>query len=345
MNKLAPREIEYDILRIIAILGVIMIHVSGIYVINYQPNAIQFTIGNILDSISRFGVPFFVLISGTFMLDNDKELSINKLSKKILKLLIILIVWSAFYALIYNFHDFTNAFLYGHYHLWYLYFIIGLYLITPILRKFVRKENISVIYYFIILSLIFSYLPMTLDGLFSHSDSISKFSNLFSLNFVSGLTSYYLAGWLIKSDFIRIQKYKTFLYFACIVSLILIILFTQCRTLTTFSAYNYFYHNSNILVFIYGVALFVACKNYFSKKIQNYTDKTKNVIVKLSRLTFGVYLVHASIINLLTSIVKHLSLNSFILEIIFIFTGTTIFSFIICYIILKIKYLNKLITL
>ena len=82
MNKLAPREIEYDILRIIAILGVIMIHVSGIYVINYQPNAIQFTIGNILDSISRFGVPFFVLISGTFMLDNGKELSINKLSKK-----------------------------------------------------------------------------------------------------------------------------------------------------------------------------------------------------------------------------------------------------------------------
>ena len=106
MNKLARREIEFDILRILAILAVIMIHVSAPFVINYQPNSLQFTVGNIFDSISRIGVPFFVLISGTFMLDENKELSINKLSKKILKLLTILIVWSAFYALVYNFHDF-----------------------------------------------------------------------------------------------------------------------------------------------------------------------------------------------------------------------------------------------
>ncbi len=345
MNKLARREIEFDILRILAILAVIMIHVSAPFVINYQPNSLQFTVGNIFDSISRIGVPFFVLISGTFMLDENKELSINKLSKKILKLLIILIVWSAFYALVYNFHDFLNAFIYGHYHLWYLYFVIGLYLITPILRKFVRIENINIIYYFIILSLIFSYIPKTLDGLFSHSNSISKFSNLFSLNFVTGLTIYYLAGWLIKYDFLKIQKYKTFLYYACIISLILIILFTQCRTTTTFSAYDYFYNNSNILVFIYSVALFIACKNYFSKKIRNITDKTRNVLIKLSSLTFGVYLVHASILNLLISIAKHLSIHSFILEIIILYMGTIILSFIICYIISKIKYLNKLITI
>lgn len=345
MNRLANRELEFDILRILAILAVIMIHVSASYIINYQPNSIQFTLANILDSISRIGVPFFVLISGTFMLDENRELTINKLSKKILKLFIILVVWSAFYALVYNFHDFTNAFLYGHYHLWYLYFIIGLYLITPILRKFVRKENINIIYYFIILSLIFSYIPRTLDGLFSHSDSISKFSNLFSMKFVTGLTIYYLTGWLIKFDCIKLQKYKAVFNILGIFSLILIILFTQLRTKTTFCSYNYFYDSSNILVFIYSVALFIACKNYFSKKIQNITDKTRNVLIKLSNLTFGVYLVHASILSLLTSIIKHLSIHSFILEIIILYVGTIILSFIICYIISKIKYLNKLITL
>ena len=345
MNKIAQRDIEFDILRILAILAVIMIHVSAPYVINYQPNSIQFTLGNILDSISRIGVPFFVMISGTFMLDENKELSIHKLSKKILKLLMILIAWSAFYALVYNFHDFTNAFLYGHYHLWYLYFIIGLYLITPILRKFVRKENSNIVYYFIILSLIFSYIPKTLDGLFSQSNSFLKFSNLFSMNFVTGLTIYYLTGWLIKYDFIKIQKYKTFLYFSCIVSLILIILFTQCKTTTTFSAFEYFYNNSNILVFVYSVALFIACKNYFTKKIPNYTDKTKNILVNISSLTLGVYLIHASILHLLTSIAKHLLIDSCILKIIILYFGTIILSFIICYVMSKIKYLNKLITL
>ena len=98
------------------------------------------------------------------------------------------------------------------------------------------------------------------------------------------------------------------------------------------------------MVFIYSVALFIACKNYFSKKIQNITDTTRSVLIKLSNLTFGVYLVHASILSLLTSIIKHLSIH-FILEIIILYVGTIILSFIICYIISKIKYLNKLITL
>ena len=92
-------------------------------------------------------------------------------------------------------------------------------------------------------------------------------------------------------------------------------------------------------------SMFIACKNYFSKKIRNITDKTRNVLIKLSNLTFGVYLVHASILSLLTSIIKHLSIHSFILEIIILYVGTIILSFIICYIISKIKYLNKLITL
>ena len=83
MNRLAHRELEFDILRILAILAVIMIHVSASYIINYQPNSIQFTLANILDSISRIGVPFFVLISGTFMLDENRELTINKLKKNI----------------------------------------------------------------------------------------------------------------------------------------------------------------------------------------------------------------------------------------------------------------------
>ena len=165
------------------------------------------------------------------------------------------------------------------------------------------------------------------------------------MQFVTGLTTYYITGWLIKFDCIKLQKYKTVFNISSIFSLILIILFTQLRTTTTFCAYKYFYDNSNILVFIYSVALFIVFKNYFSKKYLNLTDKTRNILIKLSSLTFGVYLVHASILNLLASIVRHLSIHSFILEIIILYVGTIILSFIICYIISKIKYLNKIITL
>lgn len=268
MDKNLKRAIDIDIMRIVAILAVIMIHVSAPYVTNFNEKSMHFLVGNILDSISRIGVPFFVLISGTFLLDTERMLSIKKLIKKVSKLVVILITWSAFYALIYNFHHFKCAFVYGHYHLWYLYFVIGLYLITPILRLFVNKQNIKLIYYFVILSIFFSYLPNTLDGIFSHNNSISKFTNLFSMNFVMGLTTYYLTGYLIKYDFERLQKYKIYFYLAIVVSLLSIILFSQYRTNYNFHAYNYFYNNSNILVFMYSVSLFITFKIYFEGNLK-----------------------------------------------------------------------------
>ena len=140
-KKINARDFEFDCLRIIAILAVIMIHCSAPYVIDFPRDSFNFVIGNIFDSVARIGVPFFVIISGYFMLNENKELSILKIKSKILKLFMILGFWSLFYALVYHFKNFLNAFIYGHYHLWFLYMLIGLYLITPILRLFVKKEK------------------------------------------------------------------------------------------------------------------------------------------------------------------------------------------------------------
>ena len=80
------RLVEYDIIRIIAIMAVIMIHCSAGYVVHFVPETNHFIIGNILDSCSRIAVPFFVMISGIFMLDTNRILSIDKLKFKISKL-------------------------------------------------------------------------------------------------------------------------------------------------------------------------------------------------------------------------------------------------------------------
>lgn len=42
----------------------------------------------------------------------------------------------------------------GHYHLWFVYLIIGLYLIVPLLRLWVNDTNKKYVEYFIILSII-----------------------------------------------------------------------------------------------------------------------------------------------------------------------------------------------
>lgn len=151
-----------DITRIVAVLAVIMIHTSSGFVTLYDTSSIEFLWGNIFDSISRIGVPLFVMISGSLMLDEEKNITIKSLlSKNIKNIVYLLIFWSVIYCSIYevifplikgealNFPSIIVSLENGHFHMWYLYMMIGLYLITPFLREFVKKENKQLVLLFI----------------------------------------------------------------------------------------------------------------------------------------------------------------------------------------------------
>lgn len=53
------RVTELDILRILAMLAVILLHVSSGIVLSSSQRSLDFMIGNFFDSVSRFAVPFF----------------------------------------------------------------------------------------------------------------------------------------------------------------------------------------------------------------------------------------------------------------------------------------------
>jgi len=208
------RKFYLDLLRILAISAVVMIHVSADYVVNSN-TLIAFTVGNILDSISRLGVPLFLMISGTLALDENKDFNCRK---KIFSLLIPWFSWSFFYAFAYNvvlpilkreqfsFLGFINAFIKGHYHLWYMWAIIGLYLITPILRQFVKKGNEPIVVYFIALSTLFQFTKPILTLLFEEIAFISKAEGTYTyilgnlnMDFLGGLTTYFVVGWFLAN--------------------------------------------------------------------------------------------------------------------------------------------------
>ena len=342
-KKISTREFELDCLRIIAILAVIMIHCSAPYVIDFPRDSFNFVIGNFFDSVARIGVPFFVIISGYFMLNENKELSILKIKSKILKLFMILGFWSLFYALVYHFKNFLNAFIYGHYHLWFLYMLIGLYLITPILRLFVKKENKNYVYYLIILSLIFYFTPPILSLLFTNDNEITKLAGLFSLNFAGTFISYYLIGYLFRYDYSILKKYIKYIILIVIVSFLSIFCGTQFVE-TKIIPYEIFYANGALPVFLYSISSFIILYNIFEQIKSKVSKNVKKVITETSKLTFGVYLVHASLLKLLQSILKNVEINA-LANIIVIYILTTISSFIVTFMLSKIKYVNKLIKL
>ena len=167
--KTNNRIISYDVMRIFAAVAVVMIHSVAEFIKDCPVMSIDYAVMNIIDSITRFSVPLFVMISGALILDEEKEFSMKKMSRYVLRMLIILYAWSLLYSVILNIvlpiiHDnnisiklFVNSFIFGNHHQWYLFMVIGLYLITPILKTFVKKSNIRAVEWFIVLSVAFQF--------------------------------------------------------------------------------------------------------------------------------------------------------------------------------------------
>ena len=63
------RDVRLDLLRVIAILGVIWLHVSGeVVTASPNPGDEEWWVGNVADAFSRWCVPLFVMASGALLL-------------------------------------------------------------------------------------------------------------------------------------------------------------------------------------------------------------------------------------------------------------------------------------
>ena len=76
--KTNNRIISYDVMRIFAAVAVVMIHSVAEFIKDCPVMSIDYAVMNIIDSITRFSVPLFVMISGALILDEEKEFSMKK---------------------------------------------------------------------------------------------------------------------------------------------------------------------------------------------------------------------------------------------------------------------------
>lgn len=98
------------------------------------------------DSLVRWPVPVFIMITGALFLPRQTELR-TVLKRYIPRLVAAFVVWSGIHAL-YALHmgktpeEAWNAFAAGHYHLWYLPFLCGVYLAIPFLQRIVTDKGL-----------------------------------------------------------------------------------------------------------------------------------------------------------------------------------------------------------
>lgn len=297
LNVKKDRIIFLDILRILATIAVIFIHVAAQNWSDTDPTSYEWNVFNVYDSITRWAVPVFVMISGALFLDNSKKIDIKRLYKNnILRIITALVFWSCLYAIIEfilkkeNFVELIKNIINGHYHLWFLYMIVGLYIIVPILRKI--TENQRVTEYFLALSLIFTFIIPSLLEIPIFSDLVKIRDNI-GFYLTLGYSSYFVLGyWLSQKKFQL--KTKKIIYFFSVLGFIITILGSTIISkykMQPFGLYNEFLPN----VLLESIGVFIFIKNFALKNKFKYENK----IYKLSKYSFGIYLVHVLIIGIL----------------------------------------------
>jgi surface polysaccharide O-acyltransferase-like enzyme len=155
----------------------------------------------VLDALSRWSVPIFVMLTGFFMINPQKDISIKSLlSKNILRIFVALCFWSLFYAFTLNKQMLPLGSQEGHF--WYLGMVIGLYLSLPILRIIAQYRK--VLQYFIVVC--FFLMVYKFLGLFIELPIYNLDYSIFA-----DYVGYCLLGYYLK-DINYTFKLKTLIY-------------------------------------------------------------------------------------------------------------------------------------
>ncbi|CAM4307038.1 acyltransferase [Flavobacterium terrigena] len=330
-SKTTQTNFGISILRILATLSVIMIHVSGPLVVEIgKISNSDWHAANFYDSISRYAVPVFFMISGSLLLGRQSEIK-DFLKNRLGKIIPPFLFWSLFYSLTNRFVFTNEAFditkivkdvFYGsEYHLWFVYSLIGIYLITPIFQKWIafsKKEDVS---YFLIVW-VFTLL-LAIPGVNIYFPKIN-------LSYFSGFLGYFILGYYLKN---YVKSNKIISLSLILIGVFITIFGTYYFSFKNNKFFDHFYDYISINTLLVSVGVFLL----FSK-IENINEKAKPIIARLDACSFGIFLIHPFVLTIFAILGMSAFFINPILGILIISLACFSLSFIVIFIIKKIKF-------
>jgi surface polysaccharide O-acyltransferase-like enzyme len=327
-------------LRAAATLGVIFIHTSSYLTgsLGKEPQS-NWIISIVMNTMVRWSVPVFVMLTGTFVLDNYNDKIIPFLKKAFFKIVVPFLIWSTVY-LLFNFWDNVlgpNLSLYerAHFviekfitgtavHLWYVYMIICVYLVIPIFARWVRASQKAEQFLF----LCFWFIMLVVYPF------IDRYKNDFELGFFTGYIGYLVAGYFL---FKYVQLSKSLLWFLFITTITLTILGTY---------YLAFQQNPNkemLLapltpgVFIMSASIYLL----FKQASVTYPNWLSNLVNAICKYSYGIYLIHLLVLALIDDYIVSVADFNPLWSIPVISLLTMSFSFCSIYLLRKLPIIGK----
>ena len=293
-ESIKQRVVYIDLLRVIATCAVIFLH--GATSEFYAPvSSISWYVAAAEDSLVRWSVPVFVMISGALLLNPNKEVTYQDvLKRRIPRLLLAYVFWTFFYVM-YNFvfwnwdafsirHLIRRSIVIPAEHLWFLPLLMCLYLLIPILRKITQDKGILRYALIIWIVYVFGSFLQFVDGF----KIVTHFYSYFNRNSILGFTGYFLLGYYL-SQHVFSKKQRIGVYIMGIGGALVTIIGTFYLFNSTGEANERYFDNLSLQVVAMATAIFVMAKELAPK----CGALMLKFLAFVRKDLFGIYLIHA----------------------------------------------------
>ena len=331
-------------LRLIAMFAVVVLHTASPLLFNYKTTPLQnWLAADVYNALTRFAVPVFVMITGALLLSREYALT-DFLKKRLGRLILPFIFWSLVYVAyrLYNEEIFftndtwanTKMVLHqlqtgSYYHLWYVYTLIGLYLVIPVISKFVNNATETELLYFLAI-----WMLTTLLG----KPYFTRFATAIDLHNFTGYIGYLVLGYYLaykQFHFKDIAFKALFIYLAFV---LLIAVGTYYFALKSPELSTFYYEPIGPFIIALSTSAFLTARFTVVKaaKVIGWISD------KAGRFTFGIYLCHALVLTLLDLAGVNYTLFSPVLSIPFIALLCFVLSWFLIYMLSKIPFIKYL---
>lgn len=303
LSRTRRGEIAYlNLLRSMAIYMVIALHCVRARLTDVSVFASRtWWLAAAVNGISRMGVPLFFMISGFLSLSGEGALDIKTFYKKrFLRLAVPFIFWDILYFIISSLVSgngislplfFTELFHQGSkYHLWFVYQIAGLYLLAPFLKMIVDRCSKRGLLLFLGIVL----LQPTFFGFINSMQSHIKITPFLAL--IEGYVGFFVYGYILAT-FKFSRRARILIYTAGLIGLFLNIcgnyFLSSGEKISVIFNYGY-----SVTHYLAAGALFLAARSVFERRPALSSGHFASVISLVSKLSFGIYMSHALMIDL-----------------------------------------------
>jgi surface polysaccharide O-acyltransferase-like enzyme len=252
-------------------------------------------------AFSRFCVPVFVMVTGALLLPKEYEL-FTFLKRRLVRVVIPFALWSLVYIaydlidrlgnnnaieflptvkwIVYQIENGSAE------HLWYIYVIVGLYLISPIIGRWIRHCGEKEILYFLA---VWFYL------LVIEQPFLSKFEIQVDLHYFFGYVGYLVLGYYLSQKSFVGKRINAIAILALIIGGAITSIGTFVLTYNSGKFEGAFQKFLSPNVMLTAVAVFVLLKNN-KLPVNKFLGRMRDF---LSLNSLGIYLIHLLIIRLL----------------------------------------------